>query len=234
MKRNLTHLTPHGMWWMRTLNVLCLILCVLVAHEARAQQTPPVPTPPKEIVAPKAPDIHAVHHAALSHYGLVDDTNARKIKRRIRRANLLPDLEVRSMWRHQDDEETDYREDLDFDDLGLAIQDSARHDSTTGTTDQDTYSIALKFRLSRVVFDPQELDVDRAQSQRIQRRERLLTLVNDRYYERAHYQARQLTLELDDEERLLHQAHIARCEADLDALTGGWFTQHMEGQTHAK
>ncbi len=208
----------------KVLSLGLVILCVLMAREVRGQQAPPPAKPPHE-----APAIEDVHRAALNHYKLGTTHRLTRTKRRIRRANMLPDIELRSTWRAQHEQENDYREDIDFDDLGITIQDSARHDAKFGEIKQNTYSVTVRFKLSGLVFDPEELDVDRQQLQHTQRRERLLTQVNALYYERTHHIARTRELDLDQEELLTHHTIIQRCEADLDALTGGWFSQQLEG-----
>ena len=226
MKPTLSRSTPHSRR-LTLLSVAILCACLLCVTRARAEEPPPEPDPPN------APSIKQVRRAALS-YNQMDEIDDAPTRRRMRRAHLLPRLEIKTAWRSERDAQNDYRESLSFDDLGAAHQESARHEEEVGSSAQGLYSLTLRFDLSGLVFAPRELELDRRVEQRRERRQAMLSQINGYYYERAYRMARLQALDLDEEERLTHHHDIARCEAELDALTGGWFTSHTEGPDHVQ
>lgn len=196
----------------RLLALLMLLACVGIARQARA--------------AEPAREIHQLQRAALSYHGLSDVSHHRAI-RRARLSNLVPRLELRSTWQRQLDDQIDYREDQVFDELGAAARDTARNDLSTGRAARDTYGVQLQFDLGGLIFDRRELDLARLSDQRQEDRRKVLAQVNRVYFDlRRHERELELLPEDDLEERLVHEVEAARCEADLDALTGGWYSRH--------
>lgn len=228
----------------KRLTLLVVALCLCFAHKARAQEvertgsgsdvreaTPKVaPAPPAHTLHLDAPAIEDLHDASLLHHGLDQGSGGAKFERlrkRVRRANLLPEVSLKSSWRRQQDEQDDYREDLAVDPLGLVSSDGARRDLKSGEASQDTYSVELRFDLSGLVFDRQELDLARLEQLRDAQRSKLLNQLNDLYFRRERLLARLRSLDLDPEELLRHHIDILHCDAELDALSGGWFSTHM-------
>ncbi len=202
--------------------LLLLFLCLFFAKDARGE------SPPQPLVASQiAPPVHKVRQVALRQHNTLADIN--RLRRRARLANLLPEIQLRSTWRRQQDQEDDYREDHSFDDLGFALQDSARYDMKTGNIKQNTYSVSLTFNLPGLIFDRTEIDLSRFQTQHQESRDAISKRVNTLYFKRAEQLERLRTLELDEEEIITHTTNILFYNAELDAITGGWFSAQLEG-----
>lgn len=215
----------------RWLTLLIVALCLIFAREARAQATArAAPAPPAYLLHEDAPPIEDLHEATLLHQGLTPGAQEGRFKalgKRARRANLLPEVSVKSSWRRQEDEEDDYREDLTIDPLGLVSSDGARRDLKSGEARQDTYSVELRFELSGLVFDRQELELERLRQLREAQRIKLLSQINELYFRRERLLSRLRSLDLDQEEELEHHVTILHCDAELDALSGGWFSKNL-------
>lgn len=90
------------------------------------------------------------------------------------------------------------------------------------------FKVLAEWDLSRLIFNPDNLDAAREVSRLVERREDLLTTVNKLYFARRQLQAELALQPPDDPKRALRaQLRLAGLTADLDALTGGWFSQQV-------
>jgi len=99
------------------------------------------------------------------------------------------------------------------------------------TTD-DNNTLQLEFRatwdLDRVIFDRNELGVWREAVRMSNLRDRVVDEVTRRYYERRRLQ---VDLELSPPtelgDRVRKELRVQELSADLDAMTGGWFSEKL-------
>jgi hypothetical protein len=177
--------------------------------KSTATEAPPplrIPIRVTPIVARRAVD------AALRKAHLVNpDAPIDAIASRARAAALLPELRLRAS--HTADEGQS---------LSPTSYDPQRITATGGT------SIWLEARatwkLDRLVFADEEVALERARAQRAEQRERLTERVLTLLF------AWQRALALEDDGRASPEEHLAaslrviEAEAELDLVTGGWFT----------
>lgn len=105
-------------------------------------------------------------------------------------------------------------------------------DAVIQTTDDDN-SLRLTARatwdLDRVVFDRNELGVWRESMRMANLRDRVVDEVTRRYYERRRLQVDlELSPPTELADRVRKDLRIQELTADLDALTGGWFSSELE------
>jgi len=97
---------------------------------------------------------------------------------------------------------------------------------TVGRDDHERFRVVAEWDLSRLIFNPDALTATRETSRLVERREDLLTTVNKLYFARRQLQAEAVLMPPSDPRKALKtELRIDGLEADLDALTGGWFSQ---------
>lgn len=174
----------------------------------------------------RAPDVERVQRAALRYHGL--DGQLDRWSRRARMSNLIPQVELRTTWQLQRDQVMEYREDQLFDELNQARLDAARNELEDSRERRDQYGVRLRFDLGGLVFDRRELQAQREARALAREHRALLLTVTQLYHERRRELARLRELPEDEPELRRAQAlEVERCEAELDALTGGWFSRNL-------
>jgi competence ComEA-like helix-hairpin-helix protein len=162
------------------------------------------------------PSIREVQEAAIgysrSHPDTVDSWRARA-----RTSALLPQFQSR------------VRTDFDRDVRTRTNLDAA--DAVVQTDDNDN-SLLLEVRatweLDRVVFNPDELGVWRETMRMANLRDRVVDEVTRRYYERRRLQVDlELTPPTNVSDRVRKELRIQELTADIDAVTGGWFSKRL-------
>jgi len=163
------------------------------------------------------PTIREVQEAAItysrSHPDTVDSWRARA-----RTSALLPQFQSR------------VRTDFDRDSRTRTNLDAA--DAVVVTDDNDN-SLLLEVRatwdLDRVVFNPDELGVWRETMRMANLRDRVVDEVTRRYYERRRLQIDlELTPPTNVADRVRKELRIQELTADIDAVTGGWFSKKLK------
>lgn len=208
---------------LKGLALLVALALLLTAARARAQEAAPAPR--------STPTIEEVQRAALRYHGLAGDLD--RWSRRARAANLLPRVEVGTSWQTQRDTKLQLREDQLLDEGQAWRLDQVRNEADTGRRRRDEYGVRARFELGGLIFDDRELSAQRVTRQLVDQRREVLLEVTERYYDR-----RQLLLELEqlppDEVGRIARARLEleRREAELDALTGGWFSRHAGPEVH--
>ena len=173
------------------------------------------------------PTVRQVQKAALRASGL-GTAKARRWAARARLSHVLPKLSGEVAWLDQRDVEISYREDIEADERGEMIRDSARNDFVDDERLRSIYAIEAEWDLSGLVFDPEELDAAHAAERRQLARLELLQMVSDAYFERRRWQIElALTPRANLRKRLEARVSIQRATADLDALTDGWFSRKL-------
>jgi len=163
------------------------------------------------------PSIREVQEAAIaysrSHPDTVDSWRARA-----RTSALMP--EFQSRVRSQFDRDSRTRTNLDAADAVVV-------------TDDNDNSLLLEVRatwdLDRVIFNPDELGVWRETMRMANLRDRVVDEVTRRYYERRRLQVDlQLSPPTNVSDRVRKELRIQELTADIDAVTGGWFSKRLK------
>ena len=94
--------------------------------------------------------------------------------------------------------------------------------------EQAQYELTADWDLTRLVFNRDQITAARQIERIVNQREDILTTVNKLYFARRQLQ---VEMELDDggsvERAIKSQLRIDALTADLDALTGGWFSKQL-------
>ena len=139
-------------------------------------------------------------------------------------ANLLPER-VNGEIYYLDRDEKDVR----------TTQSTQSQAETVSLDDHVRYKAVVEWDFSRLLFNPDTLTASRERSRIIERREDLLTTVNKLYFARRQLQAETALKPIEDTKRLIRtELRLASLTADLDALTGGWFSKRLLKRTSKK
>ena len=166
------------------------------------------------------PSIQAVHKAALQ-YAALHPEIFKSMRRRSRIQAALPQLTVR-MTSDLDKEE---RALTRFDENNVTVPQNISATETNGN-DLQLYAEA-RWKLNESVFNFQETAVMRENRYSAKERQKLLQTVTQVYFERKRGLIKMRPAKPGSEAAALAQLKIAQIEAELDALTGGWFTKHL-------
>jgi hypothetical protein len=199
--------------------VLSLFLAILFATPAVAQTAA---EEARRVLASFAhePTVYAVQKAAARH-GQVDPSAYADWRSQTSWANLMPER-LNAEWYYLDRDETDVR----------TTQSTGSQSQTVAFDDHARYKALVEWDLSRLIFNPDTLAASREISRLVERREDLLTTVNKLYFARRQLQAETVLSSIEDTKRLIRtQLRLASLTADLDALTGGWFSQRVQVKT---
>jgi hypothetical protein len=90
------------------------------------------------------------------------------------------------------------------------------------------------WELDRLIFEPQEMNVSRETVRVANLRDSMLQEVTRRYYERRRLQVDlDLTPPTDLGDRVRKELRLQELTADLDAATGGWFSEKLKAAGRA-
>lgn len=167
------------------------------------------------------PTIRATHQAALR-YSALSPEIFKGMRTRSRLQAILPQLTVRVI------------KDLDEEDRSLTRYGESgsvsepQNISATVTNGDDLQVYAeTRWKLNEAVFNFQETAVMRENRYSAKERQKLLQTVTEVYFERKRALIKLKPMKRGTEAQQLAQLKIAQIEAELDALTGGWFTRHL-------
>ncbi len=111
------------------------------------------------------------------------------------------------------------------DDLNLRTTELTGTRTETKANDiRNAIQIDVQWDLAKLVFNPEEYRAAEKIGKIVERREDLLLSVNKLYFSRRRLQAE---LALSPPDDVLSAVKIAALTADLDALTGGWFSNEV-------
>lgn len=89
-------------------------------------------------------------------------------------------------------------------------------------------TVGLTWELDRLIFEPQEMAVARESVRTANLRDRVLDEVTRRYFERRRLQVDiELSPPRDLADRVKKELRLQELTADIDAATGGWFSQKL-------
>lgn len=140
-------------------------------------------------------------------------------------AHLLPER-VKGYIERLDREERDVRE--------FGVEDTAN--ATINQLLADDLWVRMRAEVqwdfSKIIFNPDTLKVSKEISNVVELREEILTTVNKLYFARRELQVQLKLNPPDDVQRAIRQQlRIDGLTADLDALTGGWFSAQIGRRT---
>lgn len=166
------------------------------------------------------PTVQAVHQAALQ-YAALNPEIFKGMVTRSRVQAALPQVTVR------------VTKDMDQEDRALTRYGETNNTlpeniSATVTNGDDLQLYAeARWKLGESVFNYQETAVMRENRYSAKERQKLLQTVTQVYFERKRALIKMKPTKSGSEAAALAQLKIAQIEAELDALTGGWFTRHL-------
>jgi hypothetical protein len=211
----------------RLLSLALLLAAIAGWPTVGFAQSPQRPSPPAEVTRTFAsePTVAEVRQASLraSGYGSGD---LDQWSSRARWAHVLPEVQGEVAWLDQRDKESRYREDIDTNEQGQMLRDSARNDFIDDSRLRTVYAIELEWDLSGLVYDRSEPTIAREVRSRRKARTELLIEVGEAYYLRRRYLMElMLTPESNWRKRMELRLEANRQTARLDAMTGGWFSR---------
>ncbi|MEM7588852.1 MAG: hypothetical protein AAF320_01630 [Myxococcota bacterium] len=161
------------------------------------------------------PTIQQVQKQAIGHTRTHMD-QTRSWQNRVRQAPWLPKLDVR--FGQDNDTGTSVREEVGDADV-FYTKDSM----------QWQWDIQTQWQLGHLIFNPQELHVARQTASHWELQQKALQQVTKIYFDRRKIQ---LQLELqppkNQKKRMQQELAIMHLTAQLDRLTGGWFSQQLQ------
>ena len=214
---------------------MALIISAPLA-QAQAPAQPTVPPPRKAPTAPKAqsgattqaiaalkqfahePTVLEVQDAA-ARYALVHPDTYKSWLSRASWSNVLPERLTGEFQSTLDDDTT----------ARTTASDNSSSDYTTRDLDEQLrVKVFAEWDLSRLIFDQDEYNAAKELSKIVTRREDLLTTINKLYFARRQLQAMAVLSPAKSPQKALKQElQLAGLTADLDALTGGWFSKEV-------
>ncbi len=136
-------------------------------------------------------------------------------------AHILPD-KVEGKVRRTDDDDIDIRAVLN---TGEA---NPEQNTLQVRDEQMMLELKVRWNLSKLLFNPQKLKAARDVSKLVERREDVLTTVNKLYFARRELQATAVLQPPETVKDMIKtELRLASLTADIDALTGGWFSEEV-------
>lgn len=162
------------------------------------------------------PNVSEVQKQATA-YAAANPTLVDSWRARARKANWLPELRV-VVSRDQS---------TDVDNTTTSGTGDPR--ASTGSDERLDLDLSLKWKLDKLVYNPDEVKLRRETVAASRQRDVLVAEVTKLYFERRRAQVRILLDEhLDVEARVKQELKVAELTAYLDGLTGGWFSQKLK------
>ena len=162
------------------------------------------------------PSVLEVQEAA-SRYALVHPDTYSDWLSRAAWSNVLPERLTGEFQSTLDDDTT----------ARTTASDNSSSDYTTRDLDEQLrLKVFAEWDLSRLIFDQDEYNAAKELSKIVTRREDLLTTINKLYFARRQLQAMNVLDPVSSARKALKlELQLAGLTADLDALTGGWFSR---------
>ena len=173
-----------------------------------------------ELDAQGEPTVQAVHKVALQ-YAALHPEIFKGMRKRSRVQAVLPQLTVRVT----SDIDQEDRALTRFDETNSLVPQNISATETNGN-DLQLYAEA-RWKLNESVFNYQETAVMRENRYSAKERQKLLQTVTQVYFERKRALVKLKPSRPGSEAEALAKLKIAQIEAELDALTGGWFTKNL-------
>lgn len=166
------------------------------------------------------PTVQAVHQAALN-YAALNPEIFKGMRTRSRVQAALPQVTVR-VTKSLDQED---RALTRFGETNNTLPENISSTVTNGD-DLQLYAEA-RWKLGESVFNYQETAVMRENRYSAKERQKLLQTVTQVYFERKRALLKLSPSKPGSEADALSRLKVDQIDAELDALTGGWFTRHL-------
>ena len=154
------------------------------------------------------PTIQELHQAAIRYAQVVDPRRIENLRSQARVKAILPDLN------------------LDYDRTVTSYSNSASTRFEVGPSD---WGVSLKWSLSDLIWSEQQRLIDGQARLMVELRNDILDEVNKIYFERRRVKIELANLSYQDEKKLWEKKiKLEELTASLDALTGGYFSQHIK------
>lgn len=164
------------------------------------------------------PSVLEVQDAA-ARYAVVHPDTYRNWLSRAAWSNVLPERLTGEFQSTLDDDTTE---------KATGAESSSSDYTTRDLDEQLRLKVFAEWDLSRLIFDQDEYNAAKELSKIVTRREDLLTTINKLYFARRQLQAMTLLTPANSAQKALKQEiQLAGLTADLDALTGGWFSKEV-------
>lgn len=160
------------------------------------------------------PTVREVQEVAMR-YALVSDDVLNGYSRAAKWTNVLPRTRVR------------YHKDVD-DNQNVGVDPTGQRDVTFVDNANNQYDVQLEWHLDEMMMGPTRIQAIRETSRLVQLRDDILDEVTKLYFDR-----RRLQIELmqsppsDARARTAKDLRLEELTANLDGLTGGWFSQRL-------
>ena len=162
------------------------------------------------------PSVREVQNAAVE-YAKANPERIDSWQARARANAVLP--QFRTQFDYDANQDLRTRTNLDATDARVITEDDDR---------SYEFQVRAQWDLDRLVFEPQELAVARESVRLANLRDRVLDEVTRRYFERRRLQVDlELSPPTDLNDRIRKELRLQELSADIDALTGGWFSQKL-------
>ena len=163
------------------------------------------------------PSVREVQNAAVE-YAKANPERIDSWQARARANAVLP--QFRTQFDYDANQDLRTRTNLDATDARVITEDDDR---------SYEFQVRAQWDLDRLVFEPQELAVARESVRLANLRDRVLDEVTRRYFERRRLQVDlELSPPTDLNDRIRKELRLQELSADIDALTGGWFSQKLK------
>ena len=173
------------------------------------------------------PTVHEVRAAALRYAGL--DGRADRWSARSRWRHLLPEVSLSAGQIDQREDNVRFDEWLTRDADEMLLYDAAKNQNDNRHRFRTDYSIRASIDLSGLVFDTHEISASREARARHSARLEVVELVHAAYFERLTAFDRLRATPSGDPAHPGCARRIAELEAQIDALTGGWYATQLRG-----
>lgn len=161
------------------------------------------------------PSIREVQEAAMS-YALVADNVLNGYQTSAKWTKLLPRTRVR------------YREDKD-DNTGVDVNEVGERDLSLDDQRNTNYEMQLEWRFDEMLMGPTRIQAIRETSRLVQLRDDILDEATKLYFDRRRVQVDiAMNPPGDPKARVAKELRLEELTANLDGLTGGWFTQRVK------
>ena len=167
------------------------------------------------------PSVRDVQEAAMT-YALVSDDVLNGYQSSAKWTKLLPRTRVR------------YREDID-DNTGIDVNELGERDVSLDDQKNTNQEIQLEWRFDEMLMGPTRIQAIRETSRLVQLRDDILDEVTKVYYDRRRVQVDiAMNPPGDPKSRAAKDLRLEELTANLDALTGGWFSQRVKAGSQGR
>ena len=167
------------------------------------------------------PSIREVQEAAMK-YALVSDDVLNGYQSSAKWTKLLPRTRVR------------YREDVD-DNTGIDVNEIGERDVSLDDQKNTNQEIQLEWRFDEMLMGPTRIQAIRETSRLVQLRDDILDEATKVYYDRRRVQVDiAMNPPGDPKARAAKDLRLEELTANLDALTGGWFSQRVKAGSQGR